>query len=407
MVIFVVVVHFYVVVVVLIYVRPIMADDGSGSDISIPSFLLFKEDADPIGQSLLNNEHVRVQMSFSVPAPDSRVEYDLWTSPADDVTRELLEDFFTAVHALQKHASFTPHMYIYDGVYAGCHSADGQDACMDLCTNAGRYCSVEIDVNSGATGAEVVTEALRRICVWNLYGQGNGVGLEWWEYVKAFTVLCDSATFQSAGAVFSDEQCVAKAMEQAKVDKAKVDNCMKESGGTLDDQPNTLLTKELGDQTASGVVLIPSLYVNQAVIRGSLSFDTTFKAICAGFATGSEPPICKECATCTGSEMECVKHEHCGYQNNGMLGIDTTNGKVTFSTFVAAMGIVLLFFALIGYIQYRRQNNFMRQQIQSVVAEYMPVQAQNSSTTTSLALDEDDDDDNNNNNNTASTYRMT
>jgi uncharacterized Fe-S cluster protein YjdI len=33
--------------------EPIMADDGSGDDITIPSMLLFKQDADPIKSALL------------------------------------------------------------------------------------------------------------------------------------------------------------------------------------------------------------------------------------------------------------------------------------------------------------------------------------------------------------------
>jgi PA domain len=38
--------------------EPIMADDGSGSDISIPAFLLFKQDADPIRDALKQNTQV-------------------------------------------------------------------------------------------------------------------------------------------------------------------------------------------------------------------------------------------------------------------------------------------------------------------------------------------------------------
>lgn len=64
-----------------------MADDGSGHDISIPSFLVFKEDADEIKKVLLKDTHVRAEMSFKVPAPDSRVEYELWSHPSDPHSR--------------------------------------------------------------------------------------------------------------------------------------------------------------------------------------------------------------------------------------------------------------------------------------------------------------------------------
>jgi hypothetical protein len=45
--------------------EPIMADDGSGSDISIPSFLMFKQDADPIIAEMKANHMVHLEMSWS------------------------------------------------------------------------------------------------------------------------------------------------------------------------------------------------------------------------------------------------------------------------------------------------------------------------------------------------------
>jgi hypothetical protein len=42
-----------------------MADDGSGSDILIPSFLMFKQDADPIIAEMKANHMVHLEMSWS------------------------------------------------------------------------------------------------------------------------------------------------------------------------------------------------------------------------------------------------------------------------------------------------------------------------------------------------------
>ena len=364
--------------------EPIMADDGSGSDISIPSFLLFKEDADPIKQALKKGTHVRAQMSFSVPAPDARVEYDLWTSPADFLTRELFDDFFAAAQALSSHAYFTPHMYIYNGTAAGCHLENGQDVCGDLCSNGGRYCSIDIDLDSGASGTEVVNEALRRMCLWDLYGKENGVGMPWWNYVREFLERCDSGTFMDLGSVFSDEDCVAKAMKAAGVDKALVDQCMADSGGTKDNIINPRLDKELEDQATSGVVLVPSLIVNSAIIRGYLNFGTAFTAICAGFASGTAPPICDKCANCH-DEMTCVSKGKC-VVGGGFFGGD----GVSPSFFLGSLAVLLLTFSIVAYVQHRRQENYMQEQIRGVVAEYMPVELQNRHANTSLALDEDE-----------------
>jgi hypothetical protein len=46
--------------------EPIMADDGSGGDISIPSFLMFKRDADKIKDEVLQNHPVQIEMSWKL-----------------------------------------------------------------------------------------------------------------------------------------------------------------------------------------------------------------------------------------------------------------------------------------------------------------------------------------------------
>ena len=146
--------------------EPVMADDGSGSDITIPAFLVFKQDADPIKEAVKSNKPVRVEMKFSIPTPDARVEYDFWTTPKDVVSRAIDGSFKSAALALDKDAFFTPHMYIYDGRQAGCHGENGEDECFTLCTNAGRYCATDPDddLERGLSGADVVRESLRRKC---------------------------------------------------------------------------------------------------------------------------------------------------------------------------------------------------------------------------------------------------
>jgi hypothetical protein len=65
-----------------------MADDGSGGDITIPAFLLFKEDADTLKDVLVNqNGLVQVKMTWDTPAPDDRVEWEFWHSPTEETTK--------------------------------------------------------------------------------------------------------------------------------------------------------------------------------------------------------------------------------------------------------------------------------------------------------------------------------
>ncbi|KAL7562371.1 hypothetical protein ACA910_016430 [Epithemia clementina (nom. ined.)] len=386
--------------------EPLMADDGSGADVSIPSFLLFREDADQIKQALMNNQHVRAQMSFKVPAPGARVEYQLWTAPSDFVSRSLEQTFGLAAAALGDRASFQPHPYIYDGISAGCQTETGEDECFNLCLNDGRYCTIDPDddMQSGSSGADVVREALRRLCIWQTYGT-DGIGQKWWDYVTAFIDGCQAEGAEEVEGEpvqlnFNDPECVSFAMVVAQVDENVINDCMEKSGelGETSNVTNTLLEQEIKDQKAAGVVLIPSLVVNGAIVHGSLSFSTVLKAVCSGFSPGSEPAVCLKCADCN-NELDCVEFGSCRSGPTGLID-SVVSGDVPLEIFV---GVLFGFAALFGCvlcIQSRRQQRMMRDQVRGIVADYMPVSSQNTRTgDTSLALaqDEDDGDDHGNN----------
>lgn len=339
--------------------EPIMADDGSGSDVSIPSFLLFKEDADPIKEVLTKNQQVRVSMSFSIPAPDSRVEYDMWTTPSDPLSRSILMSFKEAAVALGDEAFFTPHQYIYDGNQAGCHGTDGSNMCFSLCTNNGRYCSTDPDddLDKGISGADVVKESLRRICIWNNYGE-DGVGKEWWDYIDEFMFRCGDPEKPQ---FFTNEQCISDAMSHAKIDEDQINLCMSESGGLESDNPNTILDDTLNAEMQSGVVLIPSFFVNQAPVRGAPSFSTIFKALCSGYAKGSEPDVCILCATCN-DEEQCVKDGVCTSGGGGKLP-----NAISLPVFAGTLGFLLIAFGILVYVQHQRQQTYMRDHVRGIM----------------------------------------
>ena len=341
--------------------EPIMADDGSGSDISIATFLVFKEDADPIREALLANKQVRVEMTFSVPTNQDSVNYELWSTPVDPVSMPIERNFKEAALALGDKANFAPKFYMYDGIRAGC-SQNGEDECYNLCTNAGRYCAVDPDddLDAGLSGADVVTESLRRLCVWQVYGENNGVGKEYWSYVEEFLSHCYDPNNED---LFRDETCIKDAMARASVDPKLIDNCMADSGGLEGDVANKILDQQLDDKDQAGIILIPSLLVNSAPIRGELSLETAFKAICSGFSRGSEPSACDKCAMCN-DVTSCIKHGSC---TSGYSQAETI-GAVSTSTFAATIIGLTVLAALIGYVQQRRQQRVMREQVRGILA---------------------------------------
>ena len=331
------------------------------------------------------NTPIQIEMRFSIPAPDSRVEYDLWTTPRNVVSQEFITDFEMAALALGVAAKFTPHMYVLNGVSSGCRGLNGEDECFNLCTNSGRYCSTDPDddIYHGASGADVVTESLRSLCIWQLYGNNDGVGAKWWKYVNEFRDKCVPDVNNDE--TFNSEECINAAMATAGVDKTKVNKCMSDSGGLEGDVNNTIFEQQLSDRDAANVVLIPSFFVNQAPVRGELGFSTAFKAICAGFPAGAQPEICVTCANC-GDEKLCVEKKKCEAANGGA-------GQISPSMFFLSMLALSLVFSTVGYIIHQRQQAHMRQQIRGIVQEYMPVGMDRNGEIidNSLGLDEEDD----------------
>jgi len=348
--------------------EPIMADDGSGSDISIPSFLMFKVDADLVKYQLLEDQPVQLEMSWSVPNPDDRVEYDLWSTPTDEISKQLLLDFKPVSKALGDRAYFTPHQYIYDGVKTHCQGDDGEDYCYTLCTNHGRYCATDPDndLDQGISGADVVRESLRRLCIWKHYGEEDGVGQVWWEYIELFMDRCNTPDY------FMNEDCAKDCYKHAKIDGKKIDDCISDSGGLTKDVPNVLLDVEIKAQNEQGVVILPSLFVNTAAMRGQLSAKSVFTALCAGYLQGTTPDICDKCSGCADT-VQCVS---AGGMCTSGTHASASAGKVSTNTFGFTIIFLAAAFSGIGYWHYNKTRDDMREQVRGILAEYMPLEDQ-------------------------------
>jgi hypothetical protein len=329
---------------------------------------MFKHDADVIKDELQGNRPVQVEMKWSLPSPDDRVEYDLWTVPGDAVSKEFFSSFKKLAIALGDHAYFTPHMYIYDGIRSHCQGSGGENFCYNLCTNNGRYCATDPDndLDSGITGADVVKESLRRLCIWNHYGAVDGIGVEWWNYVEEFTLRCSDVDY------FSNDACILDAYKHAGVDGDTIRRCMIDSGGVDTDTPNNKFDNEIQSQSQRGVVVIPTAFVNTAAIRGALTSTNVFTAICAGFSEGTKPDICNKCGTCPNA-VSCVEQGKCTASYPEWSATPSSQGVST-HTFASSMLFIIALFGGLGVWHYKRTREEMRDQVRGILAEYMPLE---------------------------------
>jgi hypothetical protein len=94
----------------------IMADDGSGSAINIPSFIIRKRDCDIIKAELnrqQDSKTVYVRAEIDIVHPDNRVDYEYWFSTYLDQDAWSVYDLSLYQRALEADALFTPRILTY------------------------------------------------------------------------------------------------------------------------------------------------------------------------------------------------------------------------------------------------------------------------------------------------------
>ncbi|KAL7562930.1 hypothetical protein ACA910_019478 [Epithemia clementina (nom. ined.)] len=445
--------------------EPTMADDGSGRDVKIPSFLMFKHDADLFKESIITtNQTMRVEMAFPsmiptdyVPWDDSKnipeksptaatteksttssssgvtaaaavaadakkaISMDLWITPADYHSKTFLSKFHPLADALGSCVDVTPHMYVIDGIKSGCmgksdmpkHSSVTDPAtssdkkseiwsdlpCYNLCTNGGRYCAGDPDgaLEGGLSGADVVTESLRQLCIWSYYSKmaGNLHSAPkhrqnlWWDYAKLFTEKCTKIEETQ-----SLELCIEGIFRSVGIDKEIVDQCMSDSGGLTTFDSNNKLENEIKDLKKENVFMVPTVRIGGRTFDGS--FDELFTTLCKMCGQDKTPDVCTACAycpdvaSCLANGGRCavgtvvLHHNKAGssqwtwYDHRRNNNKNSGNQKkfddgVSTSTLALSVLLVSTVMFMAAFWHYKRTQFEAREHIRALVADYMPL----------------------------------
>lgn len=166
-------------------------------NITIPSALVERSFGKTLKKTNRHGNVVYVTLDWteSVPHPDDRVEYELWTSSNDECgvkcnsLMHFLKEFKGAAQILEKggYTQFTPHYITWYCPQAFTPSKQ----CKSQCINHGRYCAPdpEEDFSSGYDGKDVVIENLRQLCVFRVANESKKPWM-WWDYATDFHIRC-------------------------------------------------------------------------------------------------------------------------------------------------------------------------------------------------------------------------
>ena len=458
-----------------------MADDGSGSDVRIPSVLMYKRDTDKFKEFFLDasrqtmNQTMRVELSFPpppgsptstatasstslvpnpreplgppIPQPPVKIMIDYWMSPSD---RRALSFLFRFRPIFERMADtcvdFVPHMYLIDGAKAGClgtqnsfsnnnnrekdtekeendmeagenEEEDEQLPCENLCTNRGRYCAPDpdSDLHIGVSGADVVKESLRQLCIWSLddsYEDSDDLifdfdeevrsaaprGLFWWKYLDAFYNKCTPEN------LFNDEKCIDRVYKNVGINKDSVERCMMNAGGLTKRDYNSMLGKDLSEQYTSNIYVVPTLHINKVQFDVSVTTNELFRTICSLCGYQAMPDLCRSCAYCHDASACVAAGGRCPslVVNGSVISSSSTttsaatpvsssstsssSGVITVAaveaeksdgvslfTFLSSVVMVSTLAIMVAFWHYKRTRDEARAHVRAIMADYMPL----------------------------------
>ncbi|KAK6254256.1 hypothetical protein QUC31_015976 [Theobroma cacao] len=262
--------------------------------IGIPSALIEKSFGDSLKEALKKGEDVVVKMDWreSVPHPDQRVEYELWTNSNDecgtrcDEQMNFVKNFKGHAQILEKggYTFFTPHYITWFCPPAFVFSSQ----CKSQCINHGRYCAPdpEQDFGEGYQGKDVVFENLRQLCVHRVANESKRSWI-WWDYVTDFHIRCSMKEKRYS------KECAEDVMRSLDLPIEKIKKCMGDPEADVENEVlKTEQERQVGRGSRGDVTILPTLVINNAQYRGKLDRTAVLKAICAGFKETTEPPVC-------------------------------------------------------------------------------------------------------------------
>jgi len=354
----------------------VMADDGYGDGVTIPSLLVSRFDGQKLIDATLGGL-VMVELAWDIPRGEVVIA-DLWMSSGSQETSRFLEEFKDSAETLRYHLQFVPHYHIFSlpDVGAGDDPSYG-----NLCTTYSgrvRYCAPDPDGEGPITGAEVAEEDVRQLCIWNITvrsssslraigeTQGATYSKAFWDYVTAFREDC----LLSTGSNHFGEKCSYRIMSKlAGLPPGWLADEVRKCAFKFGEE---MLALELRNAAWSA----QALRINGWRYSGPLDPETVLKAICAGYSV--KP---KECD-------DLLSHYVVGASPWPIIWV------LKFSTFVWLMiTVVSLMFGL--FLLYRRHTTksvriALREEVmlevQTQMSDYISLQDSGTQPTSSRTL---------------------
>ena len=265
-----------------------------------------------VGQTSAQKVLLEVWTEPSLDWDQNEAERDGPNVPLFKTLKEVALGFGDAI-------KFEPYMYVNDGDAICSVDSNGnpleptakEEVCDANCANEHKFCaSPPADpLHSEVVGKMLMAESLRRMCVWNVYGQdqdGNwGSQSDYFDYWTGFhQARCDTRQYS--------RECINAVIEEKNMDFAEISSCFMGSGGLA--KADNAIFQELVDiqkeKNIDALEGLPAVMIN-GELQTDVSTDALFLAICQLIPEGEQPDgICDGSMTETlGEEEEDIEEE--------------------------------------------------------------------------------------------------
>ncbi|CAE7321187.1 BP80 [Symbiodinium microadriaticum] len=258
----------------------IVADDGYGSGVHIPSILISKDD----GQQLINtvqSTEVVIELAWNVPT-DHVVTMDMWMSSGSSESMQFIKDFAPKRKELNQVMIFNPHYAVFSmektnpAVYSG------------VCLDEGKYCANDPDGAGDVTGKDVLLEDVRQLCIHETTKvtrasmevmQGLKIveyAEKYWDYMEKYPLKCP---VDGSGSNKFGEECSIQVMKEVNINPDEIIQCAM-----------TTRWEKLKQQLQNTAWSDQAIRVNGWRFSGVVTADLVVRAVCSGFI--HEPTEC-------------------------------------------------------------------------------------------------------------------
>lgn len=274
----------------------IINDDGTGSDIKIPTIMISNDDGETILEfmkskknenNLFNSNDTNVilfEINFEIPKT-SIVNYRIFMSSDSVNIYSLLNSWSSNLKNFEESISFD---VFYVSFSTDAINYSNNKIIHDNCLTAGIYCATPRTNPFIKDGREILYENIRQKCIFN-FSKSNDKFLEtYFKYMDLFNLNCiKSNDF--------NEKCSKNIIKSiSTINNNKINECYNNSFENSSEKEkdenfkfiveNTILYNDFNVQKKYNVNLIPTILVNNVEIFGLYSFNNSIKAICNSFA---------------------------------------------------------------------------------------------------------------------------